>query len=122
MDEIAALYVHRKAPFVPLRHGGHQERSRRGSTESVVAIVGLGTAATLALQKLLTEDRTVPLLRDALEQSILTALPTTTRNGHPHQHHPLTALPSRIDPFGVRTACLRFPAGSLLPFSGTGRT
>jgi cysteine desulfurase len=44
---IGALYVQKKAPFVPFVQGGHQERSRRGGTENVASIAGLGTAAAL---------------------------------------------------------------------------
>jgi cysteine desulfurase len=36
---IGALYVRRKSPFSPLVHGGHQERNRRGGTESMPLIV-----------------------------------------------------------------------------------
>jgi cysteine desulfurase len=39
---IGALYVRRKSPFSPLVYGGHQERNRRGGTESVPLIVGMG--------------------------------------------------------------------------------
>ncbi len=45
---IGALYVRRKAPFSPLVHGGHQERNRRGGTESVPLIAAVGKAAELA--------------------------------------------------------------------------
>lgn len=38
---IGALYVQRRAPWTPLLHGGHQERSRRGGTENVPCIIGL---------------------------------------------------------------------------------
>jgi cysteine desulfurase len=33
--EIGALYLRRKGPFSSLVYGGHQERNRRGGTESV---------------------------------------------------------------------------------------
>jgi cysteine desulfurase len=82
---IGALYVHRKAPFVPLIHGGHQERSRRGGTENVAAIAGLGTAAAIALKKLPAYDKTIRPRRDALESGILTAIPGSQINGHPVQ-------------------------------------
>ena len=82
---IGALYVHRKAPFVPLIHGGHQERSRRGGTENVAAIAGLGTAAAIALKKLPAYDKTIRPRRDALESGILTAIPGSQINGHPAQ-------------------------------------
>ncbi len=82
---IGALYVQKKAPFVPLLHGGHQERSRRGGTENVASIAGLGTAASIALKKLPKYDATVRPLRDALEQGILSTIPNTELNGHSTQ-------------------------------------
>lgn len=82
---IGALYVQRKAPFVPFLHGGHQERARRGGTENVASIVGFGTAAALATKKLPRFETTVRPLRDALEQGILASIPHTELNGHPSQ-------------------------------------
>lgn len=82
---IGALYVQKKAPFVPFVQGGHQERSRRGGTENVASLVGLGTAASIAKKKLPTYDATVRPLRDALEDGILSTIPDTERNGHPTQ-------------------------------------
>ncbi len=82
---IGALYVQRKAPFVPFVHGGHQERARRGGTENVASIVGLGTAAALATKKLPRYESAVRPLRDSLEQGILASIPNTEVNGHPSQ-------------------------------------
>jgi cysteine desulfurase len=82
---IGALYVHRKAPYVPLLHGGHQERSRRGGTENVAAIAGLGTAAAIALENLPVYDPTVRPLRDTLETGILAAITGSKVNGHKNQ-------------------------------------
>jgi cysteine desulfurase len=79
---IGALYVRRKAPFTPLLRGGHQERNRRGGTESVPLIAGLGGAAEIARKKLPTYDRTVRPLRDELESGILAAVPGAEVNGH----------------------------------------
>ncbi len=79
---IGALFVRRKAPFVPLIHGGHQEKNRRGGTESVPLIVGLGKACELAKKKLPDYDKTVRPLRDALENGILSSIPNTELNGH----------------------------------------
>jgi cysteine desulfurase len=45
---VGALFVRRGAPFTPLIHGGHQERGRRGGTENVALMAGLGVAAELA--------------------------------------------------------------------------
>ncbi len=82
---IGALYVQKKTPFIPFIHGGHQERSRRGGTENVASINGLGAAAAYALKKLPDYDRTVRPLRDALEHSILSLIPNTELNGHATQ-------------------------------------
>lgn len=82
---IGALYVRRKTPFVPLIVGGHQEKNRRGGTESVPLIVGLGKAAELAKKKLPDYDKTVRPLRDALEEGILSSIRNTELNGHKEQ-------------------------------------
>jgi cysteine desulfurase len=82
---VGALYVRRKAPFTPFIQGGHQERGRRGGTESVPLLVGLGTAAAIARKKLSAFERTVRPLRDSLENAILTAIPGVAVNGHPTQ-------------------------------------
>lgn len=82
---IGALYVQKKAPFVPFIHGGHQERSRRGGTENVPHLIGLGIAAAHALKKLPSYDAAVRPLRDALEEGFLSTIPNTERNGHATQ-------------------------------------
>lgn len=100
---IGALYVNRKAPFVPLIHGGHQERSRRGGTENVASIVGLGTAAAHAQKKLPKHDSTVRPLRDALEQGILSTIVNTEPNGHATQR---LANTSNITFHGIESEAL----------------
>jgi cysteine desulfurase len=79
---IGALYVRRKAPFSPFVHGGHQERSLRGGTESVPLIVGMGKAAELARKHLPSYDNKVRPLRDALEDGILDSILKAELNGH----------------------------------------
>src|SRR5438874_10542347 len=49
---VGALYVSRRTRFSPLIAGGSQENGRRGGTENVASIVGLGKAADLALKYL----------------------------------------------------------------------
>jgi cysteine desulfurase len=82
---IGALYVQKKAPFIPFVHGGHQERERRGGTENVASIIGLGMAAAVALKKLPLYERTIRPLRAALEDGILSAIADTEINGHKTQ-------------------------------------
>jgi cysteine desulfurase len=82
---IGALYVRRKSPFSPLVYGGHQERNRRGGTESVPLIVGMGKAAELARKHLPEYEKKVRPLRDELEEGILRSIPDTELNGHKTQ-------------------------------------
>jgi cysteine desulfurase len=79
---VGALYVQRKVPFSPYLCGGHQERGRRGGTENVALIVGLGRAAELARLQAIDFDRSVRPLRDALESGMLSSIPNVELNGH----------------------------------------
>jgi cysteine desulfurase len=76
----AGLFVRRGVRIRPLLIGGPQERERRGGTENVAAIVGMGIAAKLA-GKLLPEMSRVADLRDRLEVEILKQIPETSVNG-----------------------------------------
>lgn len=88
---IGVLYVRRGVRFRGLLQGGHQERGRRGGTENVPAIVGLGKAAQLAIAHLNSEPTHVRPLRDRLEQGILRNIPDTHLNGHPAMRIPNTS-------------------------------
>ena len=88
---IGLLYVRRGAKFQPYLLGGHQERDRRGGTENVPYIVGLGRAAELVMEHLDKEDRRVRAMRDRLEEAILTTIPHTSRNGAKAQRLPNTS-------------------------------
>lgn len=77
---IGALYVRRGVRFRPHLIGGHQERNRRGGTENVAGIVGLGQAAVLA-QANWGQMEAVKTLRDRLEAAILHLIPDTVVNG-----------------------------------------
>lgn len=68
---IGALYLRNGTQFRPLIWGGAQERQRRGGTENVPGIVGLGKAAEAAAERLEPARVRVAALRDRLEQAIL---------------------------------------------------
>ncbi len=68
---IGALYLRKGTKFNPLIRGGPQERRRRGGTENVPGIVGLGKAAELALSHMGDEQIRIRALRDRLERGIL---------------------------------------------------
>ncbi len=87
---VGALYVRRGITFRPFIVGGHQERNRRGGTENVAGIMGMGKAAELALRLLGEEGRRVRELRDRLEQSLLDSCPDCRVNGHRKERLPNT--------------------------------
>lgn len=68
---VGALYLRKGTKFRPLICGGSQERGRRGGTENIPGIVGLGRAAELAAERLEPERVRIGALRDRLEQGIL---------------------------------------------------
>jgi len=78
---IGALYIKKGTKFRPLIIGGHQERNRRGGTENVPYIIGLGKAAELC-EKFIKEEQTrVKSLRDKLERGILENIDRVLING-----------------------------------------
>jgi len=82
---VGALYVRRGAAWSPFMRGGPQERERRGGTENVPAIVGIGAAAQLARAALAKDPNwtVVRALRDRLERGLLERIPETFVNGDP---------------------------------------
>ena len=88
---IGALYIRSGAPFHPLINGGGQEQARRGGTENIPYIVGLGVAAkTVAAGLSGLHDKVKPI-RDALEIGIIDAIPGASVNGHLTARLPNTA-------------------------------
>ncbi|MDM8539560.1 cysteine desulfurase NifS [Desulfococcaceae bacterium HSG9] len=87
---IGILYIRRGVAFSPFLIGGHQERGRRGGTENVASIVGIGKACELAKTNLDEMDTRVRYLRDKLEQGLLDGTPKSTVNGIREQRLPST--------------------------------
>src|SRR5881396_933874 len=71
---VGALYVNRRTRFHPLIVGGAQENGRRGGTENVAGIVGLGKAAELACKYLAEENCNICSIRDHFEKSSIEAV------------------------------------------------
>jgi cysteine desulfurase len=78
---IGVLYIRKGTKFSPFLIGGHQEKGRRGGTENVPYIIGLGKASELAKAHLEEENTRVRALRDYLETKILEKIPNTLLNG-----------------------------------------
>ena len=83
---VGALYMRRGVRWQPWLRGGPQERDRRGGTENVAGIVGLGKAAELA-REALADDRSwqrVAILRDRLESELIAKISDAHVNGDPN--------------------------------------
>ncbi len=87
---VGALYVRRGTKYTPFIIGGHQEKGRRGGTENVASIIGLGKAAELAAAHLSDNNNQIKQLRDKLENEILKRIPNTIINGDRNHRLPNT--------------------------------
>lgn len=87
---IGALWIHRRARFLPSTFGGGQEQERRSGTENVPAIVGFGVAADLA-RSALDSRREIAALRDRFERGVTGAVPGVEINGDPDGRLPNTS-------------------------------
>jgi cysteine desulfurase len=88
---IGALYIRKGTKFSPFLIGGHQESGRRGGTENVASIIGLGKASEMALSHLDEIGTWIKKLRDKLEDAITKAVPNTIINGDIERRLPNTS-------------------------------
>ena len=94
---VGALYVRRGVRLHPQNIGGHQERERRGGTESVPNIVAFGKACEIAQVDLtpsgvsLTSPmQALRVLRDDFENKVVEMIPGVVFNGS--RDHRLTNI------------------------------
>jgi len=85
---VGALYFRPKMRLMPLIHGGIQENGRRGGTENIPAIVGLGKAAELAAEELTHKIDHVRKLRDLLVEGVHERIAQIRYTGHPDRRLP----------------------------------
>ncbi len=84
----AALYLKKGTRILPLIDGGIQEGGRRGGTENVPAIVGLGVAAEIARKKLDERAAKARVLRDELIRGLPAKIERVILTGHPQNRLP----------------------------------
>ncbi|GBL45198.1 cysteine desulfurase [Sulfuriferula multivorans] len=77
---VGALFVRKGLKLQPMLFG-HQERGRRGGTENVPAIVGMGVACELAAREMDAKAVAMATLRDRLETGVLMRIPCARING-----------------------------------------
>ena len=88
---IGALYIRNGLPVGRIITGGHQERSKRGGTTNVPAVVGFAEALTIAERDLEKNAAYVSSLRDRFIDRVLAEIPYTYLNGHRAQRLPNNA-------------------------------
>jgi cysteine desulfurase len=76
---VGALYIRSGLQLAPFILGGGQERGQRAGTSAVPNIVGLGAACELATKK--DSHGSIEMLRDKLEDDILSTIPNARLNG-----------------------------------------
>ncbi len=87
---VGALYLRKGTKFSPFLIGGHQEKGRRGGTENVASIIGLGRASDFVAGKMEEENTRVRYLRDKLETELVRRIPSTKINGDTENRLPNT--------------------------------
>lgn len=79
---IGFLYIRTGLKLRSFIHGGSQERKRRGGTENVPGIVGIGKAVEIAMANLAERTAYEVELRDYLIDRVLSEVPYVRLNGH----------------------------------------
>jgi len=84
----AALFVRKGVRLLPLIDGGIQENGRRGGTENVPAIVGMGKAAELAAAGIAARMESAATRRDRLVRGLLDRVEHAIFTGDPKNRLP----------------------------------
>jgi cysteine desulfurase len=79
---VGALFVGRGVRIQSQNLGGHQERERRGGTESVPLVIGFGKACELALSRLTTQTTQLRELRNRFEKGVSDTISEIVFNGN----------------------------------------
>ena len=85
------LYIKRGTPYLPLIHGGGQERERRSGTENIPGIIGLSLALDAANSSREETSQRCSALKDRIIESVLEQIPGSRLNGHTTQRLPNNA-------------------------------
>lgn len=88
---IGFLYIRSGLKLRSFMHGGAQERKRRGGTENVPYIVGMGKAAQMCIDTMQERAAKEIELRDYLISRVLKEIPYTRLNGHHEKRLPNNA-------------------------------
>ena len=82
---VGALFVKRGVKIQNLITGGHQERTKRGGTTNVPAVVGFGKAAEITSRDMHINNQKIKSIRDYFVNQVTEKIPYIIINGHPYQ-------------------------------------
>lgn len=88
---VGVLYIRSGLKIDKIVTGGHQERSMRGGTTNVPAVVGLAEALRLAVSESDENAAYVSSLRDRFIRRVQREIPFVKLNGHPENRLPANA-------------------------------
>ena len=88
---VGVLYIRSGLKMGKIITGGHQERTMRGGTTNVPAIVGMAEAFRLAQEERERNAAYVSSLRDRFISRVLREIPYVKLNGHPQERLPANA-------------------------------
>ncbi len=88
---VGALWIKRGVRLIPMLDGGVQEGGRRGGTENVPGIVGMGKAAEMAREQMEQRNTHLAGLRDAMIAGLPQRIEHLYLTGHPTDRLPWNA-------------------------------
>ena len=88
---IGVLYIKNGVKVSSIITGGHQERTKRGGTTNVPAVVGIAEAFEIANEELEENAKYVRALRDRFIEGVLNNVPYVKLNGHRTKRLPSNA-------------------------------
>jgi cysteine desulfurase len=80
---VGALYIRKESPYIPLLHGGGQERGRRSGTHNIPGIAGFSKAMELAHTEMKTNMEFLLRLRRRFVSGLTGNCQGIKINGHP---------------------------------------
>lgn len=88
---VGGLYIRRGTSLWPLLDGGFQEKKRRGGTENLIGIIGMGVAAEIARKEMESRIASMKRLKEKLISGLIERIDDIIFNGHPEH-----ALPNLV--------------------------